>query len=464
LTIMNMKSTSLVLGTCMIAAGAAAAGTTAPANGRVLDLMQAYELAMENDPAIRRARAELERAREASPQARAALLPQLGLSASIQESTTDGTQIGFDDATGEIGLVDFRSSLDTTAYGVELRQPLFRWEAIVGLGEARSAVARAEAVYETTLQDALIRVAEVYLQVLLATESLDTAVATREAFAKERERAEYGREIGVFSTVDVEEARAAHDRALAGEIAARRQLEIAIEALEEVIDVPVAAVAGPVAEIEPSLPSPENVDAWVARALDQNLDILAASLGADVAAERVRRARSAHLPTVDLVASRRYTDQSGDNPFQTQDVVGDSIRVELNMPLFSGGAIRSRTREASAAERSAREDLNMLSRQVRRQTRDAYLGIASDIARVSALSQAVRSSRTALEATEVGVEIGSRSTIDLVEARRQLAAAETEYSAARFDYLLNTLRLRRAAGDLSADDLIRMNRLFGGDD
>lgn len=448
----------MVLG-AVLSAGLLLGVPTQASQDEPLDLMAVYQLAVDQDPAIHQARARLDRAREATPQARARLLPELSLSASIEESWEDGTQIG-SGPDGEIGLQDFESELDTTTYGLELRQTLFQWDAFVGLDRARAEVAEAEAVFDGELQDLLIRVAEAYFDKLVAREVLETRRTTREAFEQEKERAEYGLEVGLSDRTDVEEARAAHDRALADEIAAERQLEVAREALFELTGRPIREVRQLQREIDPQLPEPEDMDFWVQRATEMNPELLAAEYVAEASEAAVSQARSGHLPQVELTASRQHVETDGDNPFAVRDTVTDRVGIQLSMPLFRGGATRSELREARAGEREAWQGVKQANREVRSATRDAYLGIRSGVSQLNALEQAVRSAETAVEATEVGVEVGTRSTVDLLNARRELADARAEYAEVRYNFLANRLRLRRSVGELSVEYLENLNELF----
>lgn len=426
------------------------------------DLMSVYEMAVESDPEIQQARARLDQARESEPQARAQLLPSVSLSGQIEETWQDGEQIGVR-GDGSVGPVDFESNTEATSYGIEVRQTLFRWDAWVGLSEADARVAQAEATYEGALQDLLIRVAQAYFDLLVAEEMLETRQTTREAFEVERERAEFSREVGTASLTDVEEARAAHDRALADEIAAERQLEVAREALYALTGRYIPEVQGPDTDVTLSQPEPNDIEFWVERALDNNPELNAATFLAEASGDQVSRARSGHYPSLELVAGRNWVDRSGDNPFQTQDTVNDSVRLQLSVPLFAGGQTRSRVREAKAAEREAWSGVRMSTREVRRLARDAFLGVRSGVSRVEALRQSVRSSETAVEATEVGVDVGSRSTVDLLNARRALADARAQLSEVRYAYLIDTLRLQRATGQLDASDLAHLADLFSSD-
>jgi outer membrane protein len=219
-------------------------------------------------------------------------------------------------------------------------------------------------------------------------------------------------------------------------------------------------------------PDPASEDQWVKAALDQNLALSSARIGADIARESVSIARGSHLPTLDIVARRSGTQNSGDttyfDPSGTNSVFGaDSsnkdkqIGLQLTVPIYSGGATQSRVREAVYLHRAARERLERVARATERGTRDAYLGVITEISRVSALKQSVESSRTALAATEAGYDVGTRTAVDVLLARQRLFDAQTSYARSRYDYVLNVLTLEQQAGTLDESRLSRVNAWLG---
>jgi outer membrane protein len=228
-----------------------------------LDLLAAYRLAIESDPALREAQAELEAAREQSPQARAQLLPSLNLSISRQDRVTDGTRVGQDPDTGEIGLVDFDSDDDSTSYSLQLRQPLFRWDRFVGLGQAQARVAEAEAQYEAAMQNLVIRTADAYFDLLAAMDSLASARANEEAIERQHDRARRRFDVGLVAVTDVQEARAAFDQAVADRISAERQVNTAREQLREIIGIHTDDIRAPAPDLPLDLPEPADPEAWV---------------------------------------------------------------------------------------------------------------------------------------------------------------------------------------------------------
>lgn len=198
--------------------------------------------------------------------------------------------------------------------------------------------------------------------------------------------------------------------------------------------------------------------------MEQNLALVSSRLAADIARDNVRIAFGGHLPKLDLVASKSNTDQtspinfsSGNVGIRTNNSDDTSYALQVTMPLFSGGAAQSRVRQTEYQWQAARERLTRVSRQTERQARDAYLGVISEISRVNALRQALESSRTALKATEAGYEVGTRTAVDVLESRRALAVAETNYSRSRYDYILNVMRLRLASGTLDRSTLDEVN-------
>ena len=216
-------------------------------------------------------------------------------------------------------------------------------------------------------------------------------------------------------------------------------------------------------------PTPADEDEWVERALEQNLDLVASRISADIASKEVNSRRSAHMPTLDLVVNRssfeQDSEQSNDNnPFSPLFTSSDqdSVSLQINVPLFAGGRNTSRVREAVYLHRAARERAQRIARETERLARDSYLGVLAEISRTRALEQALKSSEVALEATQAGFEVGTRTTVDVLDAQRQLFNARTQYLRARYDYLLNVLRLKQASGTLQVQDLERINGLLEG--
>lgn len=440
----------------------------------ISDLVGIYEKALRNDPQIREADANRLANRESKPQALAALLPQLNATGAYTKSDTEGTRIqpSFDpfDPNSSVVPRTVRSTNDTTvrSYDITLRQTLFRWDQWATLQRADAQVAQAEADYHAAQQDLIQRTAQRYFNVLAAQDTVDSAQATLEAFSRQLEQADKRFEVGLIAITDVQETRAAHDQAAASVIQAKRALATAQEQLRELTGEPFSALAPPIDDLPLKTPEPQDIEKWVETAMEQNLRVISARLATDIAKEDVRIARGGHFPSVDLVASHSDDDTNGDTDTRvgggdlnrtSADATGggDTIGIQVTVPIYSGGGTSSRVRQRVYLHRAARERLERASRETERATRDAYLGVLSEISRVQALKQAVASSQTALQATEAGFEVGTRTTVDVLDARRRLFEAQTNYSRSRYDYVLNVLQLQLATGTLSRADLEEVN-------
>jgi outer membrane protein len=448
------------------------------------DIVEVYQKALQNDPQIREADANRLASRESKPQALASLLPQINATGSYEKSDSDGSSTfpvnnpgdPTDPTDDRIEILNRGSltDLDTTLYQIQLRQTLFRWDQWAALKRADAQVAQAEADYQAAQQELIQRTAQRYFDVLAAQDTVDAAVATLEAFSRQLEQADKRFEVGLIAITDVQEARAAHDQAAAGVILAKRQLATALELLRELTGESFSSLAAPIDDLPLRSPDPENEETWVTTALDQNLRIISARLATDIAKQDVRVARSGHYPTIDLVAGRAGTDVTGDQTIvepavgtipesrtvspADRDGTEDSIGVQVTVPIYSGGGTSSRVRQRVYLHRAARERLERTNRETERATRDAYLGVLSEMSRVKALKQALESSKTALQATEAGFEVGTRTTVDVLDARRRLFEAQTNYSRSRYDYILNAFNLRLATGTLRQEDLQLINQ------
>lgn len=442
------------------------------------DLLEVYQRALQNDPLIREAEANRLAARESKPRALSRLLPQFEASGFASTSESDGSRAfpQVNQTTGEIVIVtsETKEDADTTSYQLQLTQPVFRWDRWVALKQADSQVAQAEADYAAAQQDLMLRSAQRYFDVLAAEDTLQSATTARDAIARQLEQAEKRFEVGLIAITDVQEAKAAHDNANAVVIQSKRNLATAHELLRELTGDPFRTLAKLSEAMPLRSPEPQDEDQWVKTAMDQNLALTSSRLAAVIARDTIRIRRAGHLPTLDLVVSRRDSDVDATEVNTIpDDVTGqpvtstspadsestdDEIALQLNFPIYSGGAVQSDVREAVYLHRAARERLERTARETERATRDAYLGVLSEISRVQALRQALESSRTALQATEAGYEVGTRTTVDVLDARRRLSEAETNYARSRYDYLINVVRLKLAAGILKPDDVVDINQ------
>lgn len=428
------------------------------------DLLEAYRLATENDMEIRAAEANFRAALEGKPLARAGYLPQITGSASMGTTSTDSEadELDFDSTNGTVTVIPVESSsdVDSLNWSVELRQTIFNWGSIKEISKASADVAKAEADYLAAQQALIIRVTERYFNLLKAIDALDAAKINRESIATQLDQARKRFEVGLIAITDVQESQAAHDRAVADEIAAQRQVTTARERLRVVVGQYMDNPAVPTDDMPLLEPQPSAEEEWVQMALEQNLDVVANRFAVEAANANVSIRTGDHMPTLDLVARHSYsdsettiTDTSFPIPSTNRESTSDYIGVQLNVPLFAGGATQSRVRQAAAQKSAAMANLNLAVANTESTTRDAYLGVISEISRSKALNQAYRSATTALKATQAGYEVGTRTAVDVLDARRNELQALVNWKSARYDYLLNLMRLKQAAGSLTEEDV-----------
>ena len=404
-----------------------AAWTPAPAE----NLLQVFELAAASDPEFLAARSENQAAQEALPQARAGFRPRIGLSADVALNDSDLRD-------------DYRSH----ALSLNIEQSVFDSGKRAAIAQAGSRVARADARFAAARQALMLRVGERYFAVLEAEDALRFARATLEAFEQQLEQSRLRFEVGDIAITDVEEAKAGFDLARAQLIAAENALDTAHEGLRETSGKYRMALAS-LGEMPLEIPEPADIDKWTEVALGRNLQILAARHEVESARHMIRRARSDHLPTIDAFgAYGRYDERS-----RAGETSNARVGLRLSVGLFTGGSVLSRTRESRHLYQKALDDLERARRRTQRDTRDAYLRINSEISRVTALEQAVRSSETAADAVEAGFQLGTRTSVDVLDAKRDLFRARLDLARARYSYVLHVLRIKHAAGILSEVDL-----------
>lgn len=426
----------------------ALAGTAVHAD----NLLQVYRLAQQNDPTFAAARAEYQAAREAVPQARSAVLPQVALSASYYENS--------EELSGQNSSQS--SDYDSNQWQLELRQTLFDWNEFSGLGRADAQVAQAESRFAVAEQDLITRVSQAYFDVLGARDTLRFAGAEKRAIERQLEQARERFEVGLIPVTDVKEAQASYDLAVSREIDAENALENAREVLRTLTGEPPGTLSGVVADLELRSPDPASPGPWVDTALQQNPSYLAARSGAEVARYEIRQARAGHYPNIDFVA--RHSEQDTRLAGSDTDTETDSIGIELNIPLFSGGATVSATRSARSQFEAAQSRTVQARRSAEQDTRNAFRGIEASLSQVRALDQAVESNRAAVEATRAGFRVGTRTAVDVLEALRDLYQAQRDYATARYQYIVNRLRLKQAAGTLTIEDVRMINSWLGDDE
>ncbi|CAL93467.1 TolC family outer membrane protein [Azoarcus olearius] len=428
----------------LFAAGLAAAfGAPAAA----ADLLQTYRDALANDARYAAARAERDAGMERVVQARAGLLPNLTASAST----------AYNDGEARTSAVSVDRRYNSNGYAVQLTQPLFRWQNWVQYKQGELQTALAETQFGQARQDLILRVAEAYFNVLNAQDALDAVVQLRTAAAEQLELARRSFEVGTVTITDVHEAQSRYDLASAQEIAARNDLDVQRQTLAQIIGREPDPLAPLRAGVELQRPQPDSIADWVGAAEQGSFGVQGQQLNREIAAREVERARAGHLPTLDLVASRGLNQRPS---ITTERSEASSIGLQLNVPLYQGGAVSSRERETAALKLKADADLEDARRGAALAARQSYLGVTSGLAQIRALEAARISSASALEANRLGYEVGVRINIDVLNAQTQLADTQQRLARARYDTLLAQLRLKAAAGTLGDEDVQAINALL----
>ena len=419
----------------------------------VHDLIQIYRLALDNDPTFKQASDVREAALESAPQAVAQLLPLVSVSnetnwnylRNLKRFTFQGS-----------GIQRYWEHNFT----VNLNQPVFHWDYWVQFSQSENQIAKAEADYQDARQDLMQRCIQAYLDVLLAKDSKRFAKAEKASLARQLDQAQQRFDVGLIAITDVLEAQAGYDGARSREIVARNNLDNSIEDLREIIGEYDGKLMSLQYNIPLLKPEPLDIDQWAFSADSQNLNIIAAQNDAEVARKTIEVQRSGHLPTVDVVGS--YNVQDNSSTFGLRGEIA-SVGVQVNMPIFAGGAVTSKTREATHNYNAAKDNLLAVRRQVARQVKNAYRGVLSTISQVEALRATVKSSMSALEATTAGFEVGTRTMVDVVNEQRNLYQSQNSLAQARNDYILNWVSLKESASSLSEDDLKVLNNLLTSD-
>ena len=455
------------------AIGLAVFSLLAASTAGAADLLSVYRDALTSDPTIRQADALRKAVQQAKPEAWGALLPQITGQGTYTRGTTENRQPQpvTDPITSEVlGLaqIGVDSHPKNRVWSINLTQNLFSWTNWATLRQADSQVAQAEADYRTAQQGLLQRVAQRYFAVLAAQDTLEAQQVALEAFNRQLDQANKRFEVGLIAITDVQDSKAARDQSNAQVIEAKRSLASAEEQLREVTGQKYEQLSRPGADMALASPAPADEQQWVDLAMDQNTQLLSSRLGADIARENVRIAFGGHMPQVDLVGTYGKGSNQGDativglgtfDPYPSSNST-KTYGVQVQVPIFSGGRTNARVKEQEYRWIAAKEAVTASSRATERATRDAYLGVISEMARVEALKQAVDSSQTSLKATEAGYEVGTRTSVDVLDQRRQLVANQTTYLNSRYVYLTNVVTLRQAAGTLDEKTLEELNRLL----
>jgi len=417
------------------------------------DLLQVYRDAQRYDAVYSSARYSLEAGRERIPQARALLLPSANITANVAATRIE------QESNNELITPSFVRSPTTQGYTFTLSQPVFRPQNLVQRDQADYQVRQAEATYGQAAQDLAVRTGQAYFDVLTARDTLALVGAQKAAISEQLAQAKRNFEVGTATITDTHEAQARYDLIVAQEIAAQNDLESKRRALQLLTGKEYEQLKALRVDIRLAPPSPNDMQAWVDIAEKQAYPVLAQEAATAVAQLEVKRQSSGHWPTLDLVGTYGTTKDTGS--LQTgvgREITTSQLALQLAIPLYQGGGISSREREAAANYYKARDDLLNARRTAALTTRQTYLAVINGIAQVAALEQALTSSQSALDSNRLGYEVGVRINIDVLNAQQQLFSTRRDLAVARYNAILNHLRLKAAAGTLREEDLEEVNR------
>ena len=423
--------------------------------------MQVYGAAVDNDPVLGANQAGFQARKEAIPQARSQLLPNVTAGASTtwtersfpvpptQDTNPNSPTFG--------QLVDVPDQeFNEHAWQTRLSQPILDLEAWYNLGGAKAAVDQSRHLLAATEQNLIVRVVQAYLNVLRAQDLLDSSMAEETAVKRQLEQVQQRFDVGLVAITDVLEAQAAYDSSVVRRIQADGDHEIFFETLRTLTGINHEALSRIAATLPIIDPDPRNEEEWVSAALASNLNIAAADAQLRSAEKTLQARRAAHLPTINGVVNHSHF-ATGGQSFLGNKIDTTTYALELQLPLYLGGFNNSRRREAGALAEQARELLLDQRLTVSRDTRNLFRSVATDVVRVKARLKAIKSSQSALEATQTGYEVGTRNIVDVLQAQQRLYAAQFEYADSRYSYVNNLMRLKQAAGSLIVDDLQELN-------
>jgi len=429
----------------LFAAGAAGA--------HAQNVAQVLRDAQGNDATFAAARFALDAGREKLPQGRALMLPSLNLTANVTEQRFE-----LDSRNVAVSPSVVRRP-GSYGYTLSFSQPLYRPQNTLARDQAEFQVRQSEAVFGQARQDLIVRVAQAYFDILASIDTLGLVRAQKAAISEQLAQAKRNFEVGTATITDTHEAQARYDLILAQEIAAQNDLENKERALQQITGKEYKALKPLRPDVQLSGPNPATMQAWVDLAKTQGYPVRIQGAVTTIAGLEAQRAKAGHRPTLDLVASHGQTGQNASTVSSVgSDTTSSSISLQFALPLYQGGAINSREREAAANAQKSKQDLEVARRAAALSAQQSYLAVSNGIAQVKALEQALVSSQSALASNKLGYEVGVRINIDVLNAQQQLFSTRRDLALARYNTITNHLKLKAAAGSLTDGDLEEVNR------
>lgn len=424
------------------------------ADETISSLTDIYRQALARDPQLASALSANRAAQELIEQGKALYRPTVNFTAGASASQTD---IRYINTNFNPFRVQGRSNFEGYNYGVDARQPIYRKQNLIELDRAKTQVSQADKQLHLTQQELMLRVTQAYFDVLIAQDRIDLIAAQKIAILSQLEQAKANFDVGTSTITDVNESQARYDLAQAQEIAAKNDLQIALRTIQAITGEMPQKLASVRADIKTN-PLEQGMEQWLEVAAINNLNIQIQQDAARLAEQDIARQQAGHLPTFDAVAS--YTDNyaNGSANGIGSELQSAVIGVQLQVPLYQGGAISSRVRQAVYNEQKAKDDIEIARRNAALETQRAYLNLSTSIAQVKAFEQALRSSQSQVDSTKLGYEVGLRTSVDVLNAEQQYFLAKRDLLQSRYNYLINIIRLKSVSGIVSEADLADINQ------
>lgn len=423
------------------------------------DLVQIYRQAVSNDPTLASARANWQATQELLPQARAGILPSVGLAGAV-------TETDYYDRVRSDPTVAFRQRFPQYSYTVTASQPLYRKQNSIAVDQAKQQVGQIDYVLASAQQDLIVRVTQAYLDVLLANFNIELNDSQKAAVSENLAQAKRNFEVGTATITDTNDAQAKYDQIVAQEISVRNDRDNRVAALRAIIGRTPNELKPFSRKYDPQVPEPSSAEPWIARAITDNPQVRIAQANFDIATLEVDRQRAGHYPTLDLVASfnQGYAGAAASTAL-VSNFASDShlaqIGVQLNVPIYQGGAVDSRVRQAVANLERSRQDLEAARRSAQLLAQTSFSGVTSGVAQIKAFDQALRSAQVSYDSTKLGLEVGVRTNLDVLNQQQQVFQTRFNLAQAYYNFVINDLRLKQAAGTLSDADVEQVNRDLG---
>ena len=423
------------------------------------DLVQIYRDALASDPVLASAKATWEATQELVPQARAGLLPAVNLAANANEQD-------FNDRLRTDPTTTIHERFPSYAYTVSASQPLYRPQNSIALNQATQQVGQGDFILASSQQDLIVRVIQAYLDVLLARFNIELTESQKAAVSENLAQAKRNFEVGTATITDTNDAQAKYDQIVAQEISAQNDLDNKLATLRAIIGRAPKELKGFTGKFQPQLPVPGTLDPWVEKAISENYQVRIAQANLDIASLEVDRQRAGHYPTVDLVASfnQGYAGAAAttgaNGAFASESRLG-LIGLQLNVPLYQGGAISSRVRQAISNQEKARQDLEFARRSAQLQAQTSFSGVTNGVAQVKAFEQALASAQVSYDSNKLGLEVGVRTNLDVLNQQQQVFQTRFNLAQSYYNFVINNLRLKQAVGTLTEADVEEINRDLG---